>query len=71
MSTTNKIFVVIAILLAAVNLIDFVLYGQKIRNLAGAAGFALMAFGTYKDLNWASIFGAALALAAIVAKYVA
>ena len=71
MSTTNKIFFVVAILLAAVNLIDFVFYGQQIRNLAGATGFALMAFGTYKDLNWASISDALLALAAIVVKYVA
>ncbi|WP_313494678.1 hypothetical protein [Stenotrophomonas sp.] len=69
MSTTSKIFVTVAIVFAAVNFVDFVLYGNELRNLAGAAGFALMAFGTYKNLNWASISGAIFALGGIVAKY--
>jgi hypothetical protein len=69
MSTAEKTFVVVAIVFAAVNITDFLFYGQQIRNLAGFAGFALMAFGTYKEQNWASISGAVLALVAIVVKY--
>lgn len=70
MSTPSKVLVLVAVVLAAINLADFAFYGQQLRNLAGAAGFGLMAFGTYKNINWASIAGAALALGAIVLKYV-
>lgn len=71
MTTGNKIFVVVAGALAAINLIDFVFYGQQIRNLAGAVGFALMAFGRYKNMSLPMVAGAVLALGAIVVKYVA
>ena len=34
-SSSNKIFVVVAAVLAVVNLVDYVFYGQQLRNLAG------------------------------------
>ncbi len=69
-SSGNKIFVVVAAVLAVTNLIDFLFYGRELRNLAGAAGFALMAFGVLRNLGWASISGAVLAASALIAKYV-
>lgn len=68
-NSSNKVFVVVAAVLAIVNLVDYVFYGQQLRNLAGAAGFGLMAFGAHKHRNWASIAGAVIAIGALVLKY--
>lgn len=69
MSTTNKVLVVVMIAFAAVNIIDFAFYGQELRNLAGAAGFSLMAFGSLNSCSWALVLGGLLAIGAILLKY--
>ncbi len=46
-----KVFLVVAVVLGAVNLVDFIFYGQQLYDLAAAVGFALMAYGTYKNGN--------------------
>ena len=48
-STGAKIFIGVAAVLAAVNMIDFIFYGQEIRHLLAALGFALMTYGTLKN----------------------
>ena len=69
MTTKDKVFVSAFILFAVINLIDFAFYGQNLRNLAGAAGFSLMAYGHHKEIAAASIIGTVLALGSIVVKY--
>lgn len=71
MATSRKFFLVLILIFAAINLVDFVFYGQSLRNLLGAAGFGLMAYGWHKHIRPISIAGAVLALGAIVAKYLA
>ena len=51
MATSRKFFLVLLLIFAAVNLVDFVFYGQSLRNLLGAAGFALMAYGWHKHIR--------------------
>jgi hypothetical protein len=46
-----KVFLGVAIVLCVVNLADFVFYGRRATDLAVAAGFALMAYGTYRNGN--------------------
>lgn len=69
MKTTNKVLVAVMIALATVNIIDFVFYGQELRNLTGAAGFFLMAFGSLKNRDWGLVLGGLLAIGAILLKY--
>ena len=69
LTTWNKVFVVIAILIALGNLVDFLFYGQQLRNLASGIGFALMAYGTYRNVQAASTVGLLLAAGSLVAKY--
>jgi hypothetical protein len=71
MVTKNRVFVAVFILFAVINLIDFAFYGQNLRNLAGSVGFSLMAYGHHKEVHFASIAGAVLALGSIVVKYLA
>lgn len=71
MATGRKVFLVILLLFAAINLVDFIFYGQSLRNLFGAAGFGLMAYGWHKHRRPVSIVGVVLALGAILAKYLA
>ena len=67
--TANRILFVAAVVIALIHVIDFVFYGQSPRNLAGALGFALIAYGTRRHLRSAVMAGAAIGLASIVAKY--
>jgi len=69
MAARNRLFLVVSLLLAAINLIDFVFYGQNLRNLVGAAGFGLMAYGDHKNVRVASVVGAVIALGSLVVKY--
>lgn len=69
LTTWNKVFVVIAILIALGNLVNFIFYGQQLRNLASGIGFALMAYGTYRNVQAASTVGLLLAAGSLVAKY--
>lgn len=46
-----KVFLVVAVVLGAINLVDFLFYGRKITDLVIAIGFALMAYGTYRNGN--------------------
>lgn len=71
MTKTDKVLISVAVILAAINVYDFFYDGQQIRNLAGATGFALLAFGTYKNVSWATATGAVLAIGAIVVKHLA
>lgn len=69
LTTWSKVFVVIAVLLSLGNLVDFIFYGQELRNLASGIGFSLMAYGTYKNLQTVSAVGLLLAAGALAAKY--
>jgi hypothetical protein len=51
LTTGAKVFLVIAMVLGAINLVDFLFYGKKITDLVIAIGFTLMAYGTYKNGN--------------------
>ena len=69
LTTWSKVFVVIAILLSLGNLINFIFYGQELRNIASCIGFALMAYGTYRNVQAASMVGLLFAAGAIAARY--
>ena len=69
LTTWSKVFVVIAVLLSLGNLVDFIFYGQELRNIASSIGFALMAYGTYRNVQAASLVGLVLAAGAIAARY--
>jgi len=69
MNDNNKIFVVVAVVLAAIFLFDFIFYGMQLRNLASTSGFALLAYGAYKDESVASFLGAVLVIGGFVIKY--
>ncbi len=69
LTTWSKVFVVIAILLSLGNLINFIFYGQELRNIASSIGFALMAYGTYRNVQVASMVGLLFAAGAMVARY--
>lgn len=51
LTTGAKVFLVAAIVLCVVNFADFTFYGRRATDLIVAAGFALMAYGTYKNGN--------------------
>ncbi|KKO44210.1 hypothetical protein WG68_16345 [Arsukibacterium ikkense] len=69
MKRDSKVFLAVAVILSIINLIDFIFYGQKIGYLALAIGFSLMAFGTYRDNNIASLFGAVIVICGFTAKW--
>jgi hypothetical protein len=69
MKRDSKVFLAVAVTLSMLNFIDFIFYGQKIGYLALAAGFSLMAFGTYRDSNNASLFGAIIVICGFTAKW--
>lgn len=69
MTTSNRVFLTFFLLFAAINLVDFAFYGASHRNLLGAAGFGLMAYGCWKDTRAISAIGAVLALGSILVKY--
>jgi hypothetical protein len=50
-STSNKVIVGASALISAIHTTDFIFYGQEIRNLLGAAGFAMLAYGTLRSEN--------------------
>ena len=49
MTTWGKVFLALTVALAAISLADFILYGNHVRDLLVALGFALMSYGTYKN----------------------
>lgn len=65
----RKVFLALAIVLSIVNLVDFIFYDQKIGYMILAAGFSLMAFGTYKDNNSISLIGAVMVVCGFIAKW--
>ena len=69
MKRDSKVFLAVAVILSIINFIDFILYGQKIGYLALAVGFSLMAFGTYRGSNNASLFGAVIVICGFTAKW--
>ncbi|WP_237711596.1 hypothetical protein, partial [Pseudoalteromonas sp. PAMC 22718] len=69
MKRDSKLFLVVAVTLSIINIIDFIFYGQKIGYLALAIGFSLMAFGTYRDSNKASLFGSVIVVCGFTAKW--
>jgi len=69
MRRDSKVFLAVAVILSIINFIDFIFYGQKIGYLALAIGFSLMAFGTYRDNNNASLFGAVIVICGFTAKW--
>lgn len=69
MRRDGKVFLALAVILSIINLIDFIFYGQKIGYLALAIGFSLMAIGTYRDNNNASLIGAVIVICGFTAKW--
>ena len=69
LTTWSKVSVVIAVLLSLGNLINLIFYGQELRNIASSIGFALMAYGTYRNVQAASMVGLLFAAGAMVARY--
>lgn len=69
MKWDSKVFLAVAVILSIINFIDFIFYGQKIGYIALAIGFSLMAFGTYKDSNNASLLGAVIVICGFTAKW--
>lgn len=49
LSTGAKVFICATVIIAFVNAIDFVFYGSEVRNLLGAIGFGLMAYGISRN----------------------
>jgi hypothetical protein len=69
MKRDSKVLLAVAVILSMVNFIDFIFYGQRIGYLVLAIGFSLMAFGTYRDSNNASLFGAVIVICGVTAKW--
>lgn len=69
MKRDSKVLLAVAVILSMVNFIDFIFYGQRIGYLVLAIGFSLMAFGTYRDSNNASLFGAVIVFCGFTAKW--
>lgn len=69
MKRDSKVLLAVAVILSMVNFIDFIFYGQRIGYLVLAIGFSLMAFGTYRDRNNASLFGAVIVICGVTAKW--
>lgn len=69
MKRDSKVLLAVAVILSMVNFIDFIFYGQRIGYLVLAIGFSLMAFGTYRDSNNASLFGAIIVICGFTAKW--
>ena len=80
-SNAAKLMLVVFVIVGAVRMIDFIYYGQELRTLVSGIGFALMAYGLYKNGfsapaqdkggQLASYVGVALVLASIAARYLA
>lgn len=86
LSAGSKVFLAFAVVLSAVNFVDFVLHGWRIVDLCVGVGFALIAYGTYRNglvgfgsaderiidrpAQYASGIGVVLALGAFVAERV-
>lgn len=49
LTTGAKVFLAVAAILGLINLADFLFYGRQLTDLIVALGFALMAYGTYKN----------------------
>jgi hypothetical protein len=85
LTTRAKIFITAATLLGAAHMADFIFYGRHIPDLASGIGFALLAYGTYKNniggpspdspvprdkrAYYGSVAGLVLVIAAIAAKH--
>lgn len=69
MKRDGKVILAVLVILSVVNVIDFIFYGQKTGYVALAVGFALMAFGTYKDSNNSSLIGAVIVIGGFIAKW--
>jgi hypothetical protein len=69
MKRDSKVILAMTVIFSTVNFIDFFFYGQKIGYLVLALGFLLIAFGTYRDNNNASFFGAVLVIYGFTAKW--
>jgi hypothetical protein len=47
----TKVFLVSLVVLGVIDLAFFLFWGKQLTDLVGAIGFALMAYGTYKNGN--------------------
>ncbi|MCD9088637.1 hypothetical protein [Stenotrophomonas sp. SY1] len=69
-STAAKVLTVLLTIVGVIHLIDFIFYGQALRNVIAGIACALMAYGTYKNglgkevrdqqARYASLIGGAL-----------
>ena len=66
MKRDGKVILAVLVILSVTNVIDFIFYGQKAGYLALAIGFALMAFGTYKDSYKSSLVGAVIVVGGLL-----
>ena len=81
----EKVFLAFAAVLSVINLVDFMFYGWRLLDLVVAVGFALIAYGTYRNgltgfgrrnetpvdrtAQYASGIGVAMALGAFVVEH--
>lgn len=49
LSTGSRVFLAAGVVISIINAIDFVFYGQQLRNLLACVGFALMSYGVYRN----------------------
>lgn len=68
---SDKLWTTFYIIAGSIYLLDFSFYGRHFYNLAAASGFALLAFGAYKNDKVAGTAGAVLALGGIAVKVLA
>lgn len=47
----EKVFLALAVVIAAVNLADFLFFGREPRDLVAAAGFTLLALGAFQRVS--------------------
>jgi len=69
MKRADKVILATCVILSIINMVDFIFYGQKIGYIALAIGFLLMALGTYKGKNNASLLGAVIVSCGFIAKW--
>jgi hypothetical protein len=80
LTTGGKILVFLFVLFAIVGFIDYIFYGQQLRNLLSGLGFSLLTYGALKNgfstaqpqhaaASYATILGSLILVAAITLRF--
>ena len=80
-SNAAKVLLVVFVVVGTIRMIDFIFYGQEMRSALSGIGFALMAYGLYRNGlekraqdasgRYATYAGVILVLGAIAARFLA